>query len=137
MGKEKGVVLVVDDSAHNLSLMTTILESNGYMTLQAVNGKSALRIAKNAGPDLILLDIRMPEMDGYEVCSQLQADDELKMIPVIFLSGLTDAFEKIKAYKSGGADYIEKPYVQEEVVAKAATHIELYRLRQACNEQKG
>ena len=124
-----GTILVVDDSKKNLKLMTSILEPEQYVVLQATGGTTALKIAENAKPDLILLDIRMPDMDGFEVCGKLKEDSRLKDIPVIFLSGLTEQEEKLKAFQAGGVDYIEKPIQAEEVIARVKTHIQLYRMK--------
>lgn len=134
MDSNKGVVLVVDDVPTNLNLMTQILKNENYKTLVAINGEAALRVAKRSRPDLILLDVRMPKMDGYEVCRQLKADSELNTIPVIFLSGLTDQADKIKAYKLGAFDFFNKPFLPEEVVVKVKNYIELYRLKSAAQK---
>jgi len=123
---EKHVILIVDDTPENLRLLGDMLEQEGYEVLVATNGPDALENAKaSPAPDLILLDIMMPEMDGYEVCRQLKADPGLKGIPVIFISALGTADQKIRAFHEGGVDYVTKPFQVEEVLARVNTHIQL------------
>ncbi|MDO8803120.1 MAG: response regulator, partial [Elusimicrobiota bacterium] len=100
----------------------------------AFSGEMALQAARNDPPDLILLDINMPEMNGYEVCRQLKADERLKDIPVIFLSALTETMDKVKAFGLGGVDYITKPFQFEEVEARVETHLELRRQKSQLQE---
>jgi signal transduction histidine kinase len=123
------VILVVDDLSANLRQLCQMLERSGYRVMPAQDGATALRVAKSAPPDLVLLDIRMPGMDGYEVCACLKKESSLKDIPVIFISALGDIEDKVKAFEAGGVDYITKPFQQEEVLARVATHLELRRLR--------
>ncbi|MCX5793716.1 MAG: hybrid sensor histidine kinase/response regulator [Elusimicrobia bacterium] len=120
-------VLMVDDTPENLELLTGMLKERGYNVRAAVNGKLALQAAHNDPPDLILLDINMPEMNGYEVCTALKSDEKLKDIPVIFLSSLNETIDKVKAFGTGGVDYITKPFQIEEVEARVETHLELRR----------
>ncbi|MCX5793715.1 MAG: response regulator [Elusimicrobia bacterium] len=127
-------VLMVDDTPANLELLSGMLKGRGYKVRAAVSGKLALQAARNDPPDLILLDINMPEMDGYAVCGELKADEKLKDIPVIFLSALNETMDKVKAFGSGGVDYITKPFQFEEVEARVATHLELHRQRQLLQE---
>src|SRR5688572_31884825 len=101
-------ILVVDDTAANLQLLAGMLKDRGYKVRPAPSGKLALLAALRDPPDLILLDINMPELNGYEVCGQLKADDKLKGIPVIFISALTEQLDKVKAFAMGGVDYITK-----------------------------
>jgi signal transduction histidine kinase len=122
-------ILLVDDTPANLNLLIGMLRQRGYRLRPAPSGKLALRAARTAPPDLILLDIRMPEMDGYEVCERLKADPALKEIPVIFLSALSDTTDKVKAFAAGGVDYITKPFQLDEVLARVETHLELQRQR--------
>ncbi|MCP4748196.1 MAG: response regulator [Desulfobacteraceae bacterium] len=129
MHQTQAKVLVVDDSAESLQMLTSVLETENHMVLQATNGEMALRIASYAQPDLILMDVRMPGMSGYDTCRHLKEDESLKNIPVIFLSGLTEQSEKVKAFQAGGVDYVEKPARGEEVIARVRTHLELYRMR--------
>jgi two-component system, sensor histidine kinase and response regulator len=122
-------VLVVDDTPNNLVLLMSLLEKRGYTVRPAVNGMLALTSARSTPPDLILLDIMMPEMDGYEVCRQLKADPTTRNVPVIFLSALDETLDKVKAFEVGGVDYITKPFHTEEVIARVETQLELYRQR--------
>ena len=103
-------ILVVDDTSENLSLLTRMLKDCGYMARPVPNGRLALLAAKNDRPDLILLDITMPEMDGYEVCRRLKLDSDLREVPVLFISALSQTSEKLKAFEVGGVDYITKPF---------------------------
>ncbi len=127
----KGDLLIVDDTPENLRLLMQILTEYGYDVRPAPNGIRALAAAREVPPDLILLDIMMPEMDGYEVCMQLKADETTQDIPVIFLSALNDVFDKITAFSLGGVDYIAKPFQEKEVLARVKTHLTIYRLQQA------
>ncbi len=111
-------ILVVDDTAENVRLLSTMLTREGYQVRKAINGQLALTVVQARLPDLILLDIMMPDMDGYAVCSHLKAMPHTAEIPVIFLSALDDAFDKVKAFKVGGADYVTKPFHFEEVLAR-------------------
>jgi len=120
-------VLMVDDTPANLELLTVMLKVRGYKVRAAVSGKLALQAVRNNPPDLILLDINMPEMSGYEVCAELKADEKLKDIPVIFLSALSETMDKVKAFGAGGVDYITKPFQFEEVEARVETQLELRR----------
>ena len=125
--KNQPKVLMVDDTPANLELLSVMLKGRGYRVRAAVSGRLALQAARNDPPDLILLDISMPGMDGYEVCTQLKADERLKDIPVIFLSALSETIDKVKAFGTGGVDYITKPFQFEEVEARVETHLELRR----------
>jgi len=120
-------ILMVDDTPANLELLSGMLRGRGYNVRAAVSGKLALQAARNAPPALILLDINMPGMNGYEVCAQLKSDEKLKDIPVIFLSALSETMDKVKAFGAGGVDYITKPFQLEEVEARVGTHLELRR----------
>ena len=122
-------ILIVDDVPANLNLLTGILKQHGYKVRPAPSGALALEAARHAPPDLILLDIHMPEMDGFEVCRSLKAEEALKEIPVLFISALTEMKEKIRAFDAGGVDYITKPFQIEEVLARVRTHLELRRTR--------
>src|SRR5579859_3749249 len=122
-------VLVVDDTPANLQLLSQMLKEQGYRVRPVPSGKLALQAARNDPPDLILLDINMPEMNGYEVCEYLKADDQLKGIPVIFISALTEQLDKVKAFTAGGVDYLTKPFQMEELHARVETHLKLRRLQ--------
>lgn len=118
-------ILVVDDLADNLQILATTLSKQGYQVRCAKNGSAALRGASTIQPDLILLDIKMPDLDGYEVCQQLKANKETCDIPVIFLSALDDVLDKVKAFEVGGVDYISKPIQVKEVLVRVKNQIAL------------
>lgn len=122
-------ILVVDDTPANLQVLAGMLKDRGYKVRPVPSGKLALLAAGRDAPDLILLDINMPEMNGYEVCEHLKADDKLKGIPIIFISALTDQLDKVKAFATGGVDYITKPFQMEELYARVETHLKLRRLQ--------
>jgi signal transduction histidine kinase len=132
---QKKSILVVDDTRENLRLLAEILTSRGYRVRPAPNGERALASIQKELPDLILLDIMMPEMDGYEVCRQLKADEQTRHIPVIFISALGEIFDKMRAFSSGGVDYITKPFQIEEVLARIQTHLSLEEMRQKLQTQ--
>ena len=121
-------ILIVDDTPANLLLLVRMLTQRGYKPRTVLSGKLALEAARAEPPDLILLDIAMPEMNGYEVCEQLKADEALKEIPVIFISALHETLDKVKAFRVGGVDYVTKPFQFEEVFARVQTHLQLRRL---------
>lgn len=121
----KADILIVDDTIANLQLLSNILTKVGYKVRPATNGKLALQAVKQKLPDIILLDIKMPEMDGYEVCKVLKTDPLTKDIPILFISALSDAADKVQAFTLGGVDYITKPFQFEEVKARVATHLQL------------
>ena len=130
---EKGVVqpaniLVVDDTPANLRLLVGILQARGHTVRPVPCGELALAAARRDPPDLILLDIEMPGMNGYEVCKQLKADDALEGIPVIFISGLDEHLDKVTAFAVGGADYLTKPFQMEELHARVDNHLKLRRM---------
>jgi sigma-B regulation protein RsbU (phosphoserine phosphatase) len=122
-------ILVVDDTAANLQVLAGMLKDRGYKVRPVPSGKLALLAARRDPPDLILLDINMPEMNGFEVCEHLKADDRLQGIPVIFISALTEQLDKVKAFAIGGVDYITKPFQMEELHARVETHLKLHRLQ--------
>ncbi|MCT7949830.1 response regulator [Ancylothrix sp. C2] len=128
-------ILVVDDTPANLRLLVVILGERGYDVRPARDGVQALSIAKRVNLDLILLDINMPGMDGYQVCEQLKADKQTCEIPVIFISALTEAFNKVKAFSVGGVDYIAKPFEVEEVLARVRTHLSMRALQKTLAEK--
>src|SRR6204780_2308622 len=106
-----------------------MLKERGYKVPPVPSGKLALLAARRDPPDLILLDINMPDMNGYEVCEHLKADDKLKGIPVIFISALTEQLDKVKAFTVGGVDYLTKPFQMDELHARVETHLNLRRLQ--------
>jgi two-component system, sensor histidine kinase ChiS len=122
-------ILVVDDTPANLRLLMGILGKIGYKVRPANNGQRALTTIKKEQPDLILLDIMMPDMDGYQVCEHLKASAQTRDIPVIFISALNETFDKVKAFAVGGVDYITKPFQAEEVLARVKTHLKLHELQ--------
>ncbi len=125
----KANILVVDDTIANLRLLVNLLVERGYKVRPASNGSMALAAARTEPPDLILLDIVMPNMDGYEVCEHLKADELTCEIPVIFISAINEVLDKVKALSIGGVDYITKPFQVEEVLARVETHLEIRRLQ--------
>ncbi|KJU85200.1 membrane protein containing Signal transduction response regulator, receiver region [Candidatus Magnetobacterium bavaricum] len=127
-------VLIVDDEANNRQLLRQILEDK-YRLLFAANGSTALEIVAKARPDMILLDIMMPAMDGYETCRRLKSVAETSDIPVIFISALSDITDKVNAFNSGGVDYIPKPFQGAEVISRIDTHLKLYHLQRFLEER--
>jgi DNA-binding response OmpR family regulator len=135
---DKGHILIVDDTPENLQVLSNTLSKQGYKVRCVVTGQMGIRAARSASPDLILLDIRIPDMNGYEVCEQLKRDAQTSEIPVIFLSALDEALNKVRAFTAGGADYITKPFQVEEVLARVEHQLTIRKLTkqlQAQNEQ--
>nr|MBC8233100.1 response regulator [bacterium] len=116
-------ILVVDDNPENLKTLVSMLTEKGYRVRPAISGQLALKAARQETPDLILLDIRMPYMDGYEICERLKADEQTREAPVIFISILDEIQDKVKGFGVGGVDYIIKPFQPEEVLARIETHL--------------
>lgn len=135
VASDRGNILVVDDLPDNLRLIRDTLSEKGYKVRSATTGAMALRAAELPATELILLDIKLPDMDGYEVCRHLKADDRTADIPVIFLSALNDTFNKVEALKAGGVDYIAKPFQVEEVLARVETHLTIRRLQKNLQKQ--
>jgi CheY-like chemotaxis protein len=137
---EKNNVLIVDDLIENLRFLTEILLNRGYRVRSVTNGNMALKTAINKPPDLILLDIRMPDIDGYEVCKAIKNNESLSEIPVIFLSALDEVVDKVKAFQVGGVDYITKPFHPEEVIVRIQNQITIQKqkleLRQAIDQHQ-
>ena len=133
--KLRGSILIVDDSLNNLLLLERILSRKGYKVGVASSGKLAMDSVALAQPDLILLDIMMPGMDGYEVCSHLKASDRTRGIPIIFLSALVEVSNKVKAFNAGGVDYITKPFEAVEVVARVENQLRLRELELQLTEK--
>ncbi len=128
-------ILIVDDTPENLRLLTQMLGENGYRVRSASSGERALATIQKEPPDLILLDIMMPEMDGYEVCQQLQADGRFSDIPIIFISALNEVFDKVTAFSVGGVDYVTKPFHLQEILARVQTHLNLKAMHQKLHVQ--
>jgi signal transduction histidine kinase len=131
----QGNILVVDDSPDNLRILSASLSMIGYKVRCVTNGEMALVSVKSCPPDLILLDIRMPALDGYEVCQRLKSDLETKDIPIIFLSASDDVIDKVKAFDLGGADYVTKPFQTGEILARIAHQLTIQRLQNQLTEQ--
>jgi two-component system sensor histidine kinase/response regulator len=131
----KGNILIVDDTPENLRLLSNVLTERGYKVRSVINGAMALMGAKAAVPDLILLDINMPQMNGYEVCEALKADEQTCEIPVIFISALDEVLDKVKGFAVGGRDYITKPFQLEEVLARIENQLTIRNLQQQLQEQ--
>ncbi|MDY6936680.1 MAG: diguanylate cyclase [Cyanobacteriota bacterium] len=131
----KGSILVVDDRPENLRFLSTLLIEQGYEVRRAIDGQIALNAARSNPPDLILLDVRMPDLDGYEVCQQLKQLESARSIPVIFLSALNEAIDIVRAFQAGGADYITKPVKFEEVLARVENQLTIRRLQQQLERQ--
>ncbi len=125
----KGTLLVIDDIPDNIKILLGFLGNAGFKVLAAKDGEQGLKLAEHTHPDVILLDIMMPGIDGFEVCRRLKANDRTKEIPVIFMTALTDVFDKIKGFQVGAADYITKPVQQEEVLARVTVHLNLRKLQ--------
>jgi len=132
---DKGDVFVVDDNPNNLALLAGILRAAGYKVRAANDGRRALQMVRALEPEIIMLDISMPGMDGFEVCRQIKEDEGLRDIPVIFISALDDVLDKVTAFKVGGVDYVTKPFQAEEVIARVETQLGLARLRRELEEK--
>ena len=126
---DKGSILAVDDTPASLKLLTDILKAEGYKVRSAISGELALRAAASHPPGLVLLDINMPGMNGFEVCQRLKELPETRDAPVIFISALSETVEKVKGFQLGAVDYVTKPYHREELLARVRTHLELSCLR--------
>ena len=129
-------ILIVDDIEENLKVLTETLVEEGFRPLQAKSGERALQVAKAAAPDLILLDIKMPGMDGFETIAALKADPDTAEIPVIFISALNQIEDKVRGFKAGAVDYVSKPFQKEEVVARVGTHLKLRMAQRSVEEAR-
>jgi sigma-B regulation protein RsbU (phosphoserine phosphatase) len=129
-------LLLVDDNPTNLQVLYQTLEGTGCKLLVAKNGETALSIAEKASPDLILLDIMMPGIDGFEVCRRLKEDPTTQAIPVIFLSALSDTKDKVQGLQLGAVDYVSKPFQPDEVIARVNTHLTIHRLKREVETKK-
>lgn len=128
-------ILAVDDNPMNLDILCSILQARGYETMAANGGEQAIAIARDELPDLVMLDINMPGMNGYEVCATLKSDEATRDIPVIFLSALDHALDKVKAFEAGGADYVTKPFQAPEILARINNQLKLARLQREMEEK--
>lgn len=131
----QSTVLIVDDTPDNLGVLSEWLEESGIETMTALSGERALELVKHAKPDLILLDVLMPHMDGFETCLQLKENPNTRNIPVIFITALMDTTSKIKGFSTGAVDYVAKPVQREEVLARVHTHLTISRLQKQLSEQ--
>ncbi|WP_223300663.1 diguanylate cyclase domain-containing protein [Oscillatoria nigro-viridis] len=131
----RGNILIVDDLPDNLRLLSRTLSAHGYKVRCATTGAMAIRAAQSPWTELILLDIKLPDLDGYEVCKQLKSDEQTASIPIIFLSVLNETFNKVHGLAVGAVDYIAKPFEVEEVLARVETHLTIRRLQQSLQEQ--
>lgn len=131
----KGNILVVDDHADNLRVLSSMLSQQGYKVRKALSGEMALMACQVNQPDLILLDINMPGMDGYQVCQHLKSLEKTCEIPIIFISVLDSALDKVRAFNMGGVDYITKPFQLEEVVARVENQLIIQRLKLRLQEK--
>lgn len=129
------LILIVDDTEANVILLSHVLKAEGFNIMVAFNGMDTLEILEARRPDLILLDVMMPEMSGYEVCAKINSIDELKHIPVVFLSALSETSNKVEGFESGGVDYITKPFQKEEVLARIKNHLYLAQLQKERDQQ--
>lgn len=129
------VIFIVDDHPTNLDILETILTARGYLTRAFESGECMLQAAHQNPPDLVLLDINMPDMDGYAVCRALKADPELQDIPVIFISAMIEVTDKVKAFAAGGVDYITKPFHMDEIVARVENQLTLLQQRRELQER--
>lgn len=132
---DPGSIVIVDDNPNNLQVLSGILQLAGFKVRPALSGEIALRAIAASAPDLVLLDIRMPGMDGYETCRRLKADAASCDIPVIFISALTETADKLAAFRAGGVDYVSKPFQTEEVLARVRTHLQLRHMQRQLESQ--
>ncbi|MGK7942191.1 MAG: diguanylate cyclase [Crocosphaera sp.] len=131
-----GTILIVDDQLPNLKILANLLKNNNYKVKKALDGESAIISINKESPDLILLDIKMPDLDGYEVCNQLKSNPKTKDIPVIFISALNEVFDKLKAFDVGGIDYITKPFQEEEVLARIKNQLTIQSQKKLLEKEK-
>ncbi|MEM1172689.1 MAG: response regulator [Cyanobacteria bacterium P01_H01_bin.35] len=131
----EGIILIVDDNLPNLKILATLLKNNNYQVKKAIDGESALLSIETHIPDLILLDIKMPELDGYQVCERLKANPKTREIPIIFISALNEVFDKVKAFEVGGIDYVTKPFQEEEVLARIKSQLTIQKQKQLLEEE--
>ena len=133
---EKGHILIVDDTLQNIQVLGTMLRAEDYQVSVAMNGQQALEGTARVDPDLILLDVMMPEMDGIEVCKRLKADEKTKDIPVIFLTALTEIDDRMRGFDVGGADYVTKPFEGPELLRRVETHLTLHQTMKELAQMK-
>ncbi len=127
MDKEQSLILIVDDNKNDLQILGNILREAGYKIAATANGTDALEFVGKKNPDLILLDVKMPDIDGYEVCRRIKAIDGSDSVPVIFISAMREAGDVLKGFETGGVDYITKPFTKDEVLARVNAHLTIFR----------
>lgn len=127
--RENETVLLIDDNPDNLRLLAKILEGYGFRVRAASTGKRALATIRKESPSIVLLDIMMPEMDGFDICKELKGDEKTASIPIIFISALDETIDKVKGFSLGAVDYITKPFQSEEILARITTHLSLRALQ--------
>jgi len=132
----RGDVFIVDDNANNLAVLAGILQDGGFQVRAANSGRRALAMIALDRPELVMLDIQMPGMDGYEVCARLKADPSTHAIPVIFISALDGVADKVRGFDAGGVDYVQKPFQGREVLARVAAHLRLFRLQRELEQKQ-
>jgi formate hydrogenlyase transcriptional activator len=132
----KPVILVADDTPANLSVLLEVLGQAGFDVLIAEDGESAVQRASYARPDLILLDVLMPELDGFATCERLKTQRETRDIPVIFMTALADTVDKVRGFDAGAVDYVTKPFQPDELIARVRTHLTIQRLRSELQESE-
>ncbi|MCP4106878.1 MAG: response regulator [Desulfobacteraceae bacterium] len=135
MGKYRPHILITDDFPNNIQIVEAILKKEGYQISMAYNGLDALKAIEKSPPDLILMDIVMPEMDGYETCKRLKASEKTKDIPLIFLTARTETDHVIKGFELGAVDYVTKPFRSAELLVRVNTHLELKRAKDLIQEK--
>ncbi|MGK7923277.1 MAG: response regulator [Trichodesmium sp.] len=132
----EGIILIVDDNLPNLKVLAALLKNKNYQVKKAIDGESALLSIETDIPDLILLDIKMPEIDGYQVCERLKANPQTQEIPVIFLSALNEVFDKVRAFEVGAVDYITKPFQEEEVLVRIKSQLTIQKQKRLLKEER-
>ena len=130
MNNDKSLVLIADDNSDNLQILGNMLKESGFRPAASENGEEALKFAARMKPDIILFDLLMPGMDGFEFFEQLKKEESAKDIPVIFIISMNDIEERLRVFKAGGTDFITKPFVREEVFARIGAQLEIKRLRE-------
>jgi DNA-binding response OmpR family regulator len=132
---EQGTILIVDDMPDNIRTLRAFLQTSDFRVLVATNGEEGVETAQYANPDLILLDILMPGIDGFEACRRLKNSPQCRKTPIIFITALSSLEDKLKAFKVGAVDYISKPFYQEEVLARVNTHLTICQLQKKLQQQ--
>jgi PleD family two-component response regulator len=133
---KEAVILIVDDFKPNRQLLSVVLQNSGHYIIEASNGEDALYIAEKQKLSLIILDIVMPGIDGFEVCRRLKSNENTKEIPVIFISALNDQKTIQKVFEVGGVDYVSKPFIEMELLARVSIHIDNYLMKNTLSKQK-